>query len=107
MISFLLFNFSPEQAEAEQATININENETYEISGLNLYYGSPANILIIQCKRSCAGLLPYATSDKIFRRGILNFNGESLNLEEIQVFAIQQIHKKTEVIFHINHIYPR
>ena len=109
-IKFLLFLFfsffaiNPNLGLAQQSTLILDDNSKYQILGANIYYGSPANILVIRCQKGCERLIPAWNSDRRFERGILSYNRETLNLEEIEIFHIQTVNKKVEIVFHINQI---
>ena len=102
----LCLGISSAAQAAQKNYLSLESGGSFSVTGASIAGGSPASIVTIRCEPKVCGssFSAWFEKNRVFARGKLTYNGESLALEDVRFFELQRTTGSIEVVLHVTRV---
>jgi hypothetical protein len=102
----LFLGISASAQAAQKNYVSLESGGSFYVTGASIAGGSPASIVTIRCEPKVCGasFSAWFEKNRVFPRGKLVYNGQSLSLEDVRFFEFHRMPGAIEVVLHVTRV---
>jgi hypothetical protein len=102
----LVLGISASAQAAQKNYLSLESGGSFSVRGASMVGGSPASIVTIRCEPKVCGssFSAWFETNRVFPRGKLVYEGESLSLEDVRFIELHRMPGAIEVVLHVTRV---
>ena len=106
LILALFLGLSASAQAAQKNYLSLESGGSFSVRGASIPGGSPASIITLRCEPKVCGssFSDWFAKNRVFTRGQLVYNGQSITLEDVRFFELRSTTGSIEVVLHVTRV---